>query len=234
MVADNDKGFEGHRDMEIVCRDCRNRFRIPDEKLPPERMFSVKCPKCDRRLEINTQSEAPGVRQVRGLETVIDEVSSRAYDASEKPFDYVHAGVQTALLCENDSEVRQKIHDVVEGMNYHVVEAPSARNALKFMRFHNYNLVVVNETFDAADPDSNHVLQYVIQLPMSIRGNTFVVLLSNSLKTMDNMTAFNKSVNLVVNLQNIDDMESILKGALAEHEEFYQVFRESVRKTGRA
>jgi len=234
MVADNDKGFEGHRDMEIVCRDCRNRFRIPDEKLPPERMFSVKCPKCDRRLEINTQSEAPGVRQVRGLETVINEVDSRAYDASEKPFDYVHAGVQTALLCENDSEVRQKIHEVVEGMNYHVVEAPSARNALKYMRFHNYNLVVVNETFDAAGADSNHVLQYVIQLPMSIRGNTFVVLLSNSLKTMDNMTAFNKSVNLVVNLQNIDDMESILKGALAEHEEFYQVFRESVRKTGRA
>jgi predicted Zn finger-like uncharacterized protein len=234
MVVDNDKEFKGHRDMEIVCRDCRNRFRIPDEKLPPGRTVSLKCPKCDRRLEINTHSEAPGIRQVGGLETVVNEVDSRAYDASEKPFDYVHAGVQTALLCENDLAVRKNIHDVVEGMNYHVVEAASARNALKYMRFHTYNLVVVNETFDAAGPDSNHVLQYLIQLPMSIRGDTFVVLLSNSLKTMDNMTAFNKSVNLVVNLQNIDDMESILKGALAEHEEFYQVFGESVKKTGRA
>ncbi len=234
MVVDNDEGLEGHRDMEIVCPDCRNRFRIPDEKLPPGRTFSFKCPECDRRLEINTHSEAPGVRQVGGLETVVNDVDSRAYDASEKPFDYVHAGVQTALLCENDLEVRKNIHDVAEGMNYHVVEAPSARNALKYMRFHNYNLVVVNENFDAAGPDSNHVLQYLIQLPMSIRGNTFVVLLSNSLKTMDNMTAFNKSVNLVVNLQNLDDMDSILKGALTEHEEFYQVFRESVKKTGRA
>jgi CheY-like chemotaxis protein len=197
-------------------------------------MFSIKCPKCHRRLEIHTQSQAQGDTRVRSLKTVVNDVESRAYDASEKPFDYVHAGVQTALLCENDSEVRQKIHDVVEGMNYHVVEAPSARNALKYMRFHNYNLVVVNETFDAAGPDSNHVLQYLIHLPMSIRGNTFVVLLSNSLKTMDNMTAFNKSVNLVVNLQNTDDMESILKGASTEHEEFYQVFSESLKKTGRA
>jgi len=234
MVAGSDKGFEGHRDMEIVCRDCGNRCRIPDEKVPPGGMVSIKCPKCDRRLEINTQSEARGVTQVRSLETLVNEVESRTYDASEKPFDYVHAGVQTALLCENDSAVRQKIHDVVEDMNYHVVEAASARNALKYMRFHTYNLVVVNETFDADGPDSNHVLQYVVQLPMSIRGNTFIVLLSDSLKTMDNMTAFNKSVNLVVNLQNIDDMESILKGALAEHEEFYQVFKESLKKTGRA
>ena len=234
MVADSDKGFEGDRDMEIVCQDCRNRFRIPDENLPPERMFSIKCPKCDRRLEIHTQSEAGGVTRARSLETLVNEVESHTYNASEKPFDYVHAGVQTALLCENDSEVRQKIHDVVEGMDYHVVEAPSARNALKYMRFHNYNLVVVKETFDAAGADSNHVLQYVIQLPMSTRGNTFIVLLSDSLKTMDNMSAFNKSVNLVVNLQDIDDMESILKGALAEHEEFYQVFKESLKKTGRA
>lgn len=220
--------------MEIVCRDCRNRFRIPDENLPPEGSFSIKCPKCGRRLQIHPHSEAQGVTGVRNLETLVNEVESRTYDASEKPFDYVHAGVQTALLCENDSEVRQKIHNVVEDMNYHVVEAASARNALKYMRFHTYNLVVVNGNFDAAGPDSNHVLQYLIQLPMSTRGNTFVVLLSNALKTMDNMTTFNKSVNLVVNLQDIDDMESILKGALAEHEEFYQVFRESVKKTGRA
>lgn len=234
MVADSNKGFEGHRDMEIVCQNCRNRFRIPDESLPPERMFSIKCPKCDRRLEIHTQSQAQGVTRPRSLETLVNEVDSRTYDASEKPFDYVHAGVQTALLCENDSEARGKIHDVVEGMNYHVVEAPSARKASKYMRFHNYNLVIVNETFDAAGADSNHVLQYLIQLPMSTRRNTFIVLLSDSLKTMDNMSAFNKSVNLVVNLQNIDDMESILKGALAEHEEFYLVFKESLKTTGRA
>jgi predicted Zn finger-like uncharacterized protein len=234
MVDDSDKGLKGYRDMEIVCQDCRNRFRVPDEELPPGRMVSIKCPKCDGRLEIHAQAGPTGATSVRSLETLVHEVDSHTYDATEKPFDYVHAGVQTALLCENDSEVRQKIHDVVEAMNYHVVEAASARNALKYMRFHTYNLVVVNETFDAAGADSNHVLQYVVPLPMSVRGNTFIVLLSSSLKTMDNMTAFNKSVNLVVNLQNIDDMDSVLNGALTEHEEFYQVYKESLKSTGRA
>ena len=98
MLVDSDKGFEGRRRMEIVCQDCRNRFKIADENLPPERIFSVKCPKCERRLEIHAQPEAQTATRVTRLEPPANEVESRTYDASEKPFDYVHAGVQTALL----------------------------------------------------------------------------------------------------------------------------------------
>jgi hypothetical protein len=64
---------------------------------------------------------------------------------------------------------------------------------------------------------------------MDVRRNTFVVLVGTGLKTMDNMTAFNKSVNLVLNVQGIGDMESLLQIALAQHEEFYQVFKELLR-----
>jgi predicted Zn finger-like uncharacterized protein len=220
--------------MEVVCQHCKSKFKIADEKLPTGRNVSVKCSKCESKIEIDTgrESATNGEKGVPGK--VAGEVASSAYDPLERPFDYLEEGIETALLCEHDLEVKQKIRNLLEKMDYHVVEAASARNALKYMRFHVYNLVIVNETFEASNADSNHVMQYLSQLPISVRRNMFVVLLGKDIRTMDNMMAFNKSVNLAVNLKNTDDMEKILKGALKEHAAFYEVFMESLKKTGRA
>lgn len=234
MDVDSPKGSIGNRGMEILCKHCQSRFKIAREKLPSRDLVCIKCPKCNSSIEIHTPPQARAAAPAKAVETMINEVASAAYDPSEKPFDYVEAGVQTALVCEHDPGVKQNIRAALERMNYHVVEAASTRNALKYMRFHVYNLVVLNETFEAADSESNHALQYLAQLPMNIRRNIFVVLVGNRFSTMDNMMAFNKSVNLVVNLQNVDDIENILKGALAEHEESYLLFKESLKKAGRA
>ena len=220
--------------MEIVCQNCNSRFRLPDEKLPSGRMVSVKCSKCDSKIEIDTEPETETATQSKHPQAVVKEVDSGAYDASEKPFDYIQEGMETALVCEHDQGVKQKIRSALEHMNYHLVEAASARNAVKYMRFHVYNLVVLNEAFEAAGAESNRVLQYVSQLPINTRRDMFIVLLGNDFKTADNMTAFNRSVNFVVNPQDIDDIENILKGSITEHEQFYQVFKESLENTGRA
>jgi hypothetical protein len=51
---------------------------------------------------------------------------------------------------------------------------------------------------------------------------------------MDYMMAFNKSVNLIVNVKIINDIEKILKRGLADHASFYRVLKESLIKAGRA
>jgi CheY-like chemotaxis protein len=191
----------------------------------------MKCPKCQGKIEIVARPEKEATMKPGSLESIVHEVGVETYDASEKPFDYIRAGMKACLLCEHDAEVKEKIRRVLERMDYHVVEASSARIALKYMRFHVYDLIVLNEVFEAATADTNYVLQYLAQLPMDIRRNTFVVLVGSGLKTMDNMMAFNRSVNLTMNAQEVGDMESILKSALAEHEEFYQVFKELLKST---
>ncbi|MBE9581058.1 MAG: zinc-ribbon domain-containing protein [Proteobacteria bacterium] len=219
--------------MEIVCQNCKAKFRISDEKLPPGRTASIKCPKCQTRMEIDTHSDAVRTTEMSNLEAMMHEVDSGDYDAVEQPFDYIQEGMETALLCEHDLEAKQKLRTVLERLNYHVVEAASARNALKYMRFHTYDLVILNITFDAASTKSNHVLQYLAHIPISVRRNMFVALLGKGFRTKDNMLAFDKSVNLIVSSQDIDDVENILKGALREHEAFYEVFKESLKKSGR-
>ena len=192
---------------------------IPDNKLPTGQTVSLKCPKCKSKIEIKTP---------------IDEMFSDTHGDLEKPFDFVEAGVETALICEQDAGLRKKIHSVLRRMGYHITEVESARDAMKYMRFRVFDVVMLDENFEGSGPESNHVLQYLGHLPMNTRRNIFVVLLGNGFKTADNMTAFNRSVNVVVNLRNMDDLEKVLKRSLIENEEFYRVLKGTLRKVGRA
>jgi hypothetical protein len=100
-------------------------------------------------------------------------------------------------------------------------------------RFHVYDTVIINERFDSDNPDANDVLAYFEALPMATRRQTFVVLLTERFRTSDNMAAFNKSVNLVVNLTNMNDFDPIFKRGLADHTAFYHVFKETLKKMGK-
>ncbi len=163
---------------------------------------------------------------------LLNEVASGSYDAAERPFDFVEADAKTALICEPDSTAREKIGNALKEMGYRTTEAASARDALKSMRFHVYDVVAVNETFDEAG-QGNDVLAYLANLAMHTRRQIFVILVSEKYRTMDNMAAFNKSVNIVVNPKNMDDVGTIIKGGIADNAAFYHVFKETLKKMGR-
>ncbi len=162
-------------------------------------------------------------------------VSGEAREASEeRPFGFIAPEGETAMVCETDGAVREKIVGELKSMGYAVAEAKSAREALQFMRFHIFSAIFVNESFDTPEGRDNSVLKFLEGLSMSVRRQSFVVLISASLKTMDNMMAYNRSVNLIVNLKEIADVGQVFKKALAEHESFYHVYKENLRKAGKA
>ena len=229
--------------MNIVCKQCQGKFKIPDEKLPTERIFSLTCPNCRSKISIDTRSKIDSSSEhlkqtfakpkTRREKTIFDEVVSGVYDASEKPFDFVEEGVETALLCETDPTILPKIEMALNNMEYHTTEARSALDALKQMRFHVFDVVVLNEKFDTHNPDENNVLKHLKRLSMDIRRNIFIALITDRFRTMDNMEAFHKSVNMVINLKNIDDIEKILKSGLTDNAIFYRVFKEVLTKIGK-
>ncbi|MBA4397616.1 MAG: hypothetical protein C0394_09595 [Syntrophus sp. (in: bacteria)] len=165
--------------------------------------------------------------------TLLTQVDSALYDATDKPFDFVEAEGETALVCESDPAMREKIRAALQALEYMTTEAASAKDALKNMRFHTYDVVVLSEHFDTDNPDQNNVLQYLEGLPMGIRRDMFVALVSGRFRSMDNMAAFNKSVNLIINTKNIDDVGTILKRGISENAAFYRVFKESMQKLGK-
>jgi predicted Zn finger-like uncharacterized protein len=215
--------------MEIICDSCQGKFRIGDEKLPKDKTAFLKCPKCQNRISIPpVKMEPGGTGQPDADEDFFsfDEDESDGYDASDKPFDFVEEEGKTALLCESDPMIIKAITPVLDVLEYHITQVKNSREALKTMRYHSYDLIVVNEYFDAKNPDANGVLIYLERLHMSVRRNIFLTLITRRFRTMDNMAAFQKSVNMIVNVDNIADFDKILRRGMADFGLFYQAYKE--------
>ena len=206
--------------MEVSCESCQARFNIPDDKLPAGKSVSAACPKCKQKIKIET----PSPYEERNAAD-----DSEQYDAADKPFDFVEEDALTALVCEDDPALREKIKNMLALMEYNVSVAGSTREALKRMRYHNYELIVVNEMFDTSTADSNGVLVFLERLPITTRRNMFVCLIGTRYRTMDHMMAFNKSVNMIINTKNIDDFGKVLSTGITDNDIFYRIYRDTLK-----
>ena len=115
--------------MNITCKNCQAKLRIPDEKIPKGKTTILKCPKNKSNVSVNpdpaddTSLNLPD--QGVGFEETEDD--SEGY---ERPFDFIEEDVSTALVCETDSAFLKKIEDVLAFKEYHVIKAKTVRDAL--------------------------------------------------------------------------------------------------------
>ena len=154
------------------------------------------------------------------------------FDYSGRPFGYVDPDSKTAMICEQDSVSRDKVSKTIKKIGFEVVQPATFKDALKYMRFHVFDVILVNENFDTGIEEGNNILKYLENLNMSVRRKIFVVLISAIYATMDSMQAYNKSVNMIINKSEVSDIENILKQALAEHNDFYYLLKDNIRKYG--
>ena len=156
--------------------------------------------------------------------------SAEGLDYSGRPFGYVMPDTETAMICEQDPVIRDKIVSELKKMGFLTAQPASYKEALKHMRFHIFSVIFIDEDFDTGVWETNNVLRYLENLNMAIRRQIYVVLISTTIPTMDLMEAYSKSANLVINKRDIVSMEKILRQTMAEHDEFYRVFRDKLRK----
>ncbi len=212
--------------MRIVCQKCLRKFNIQDEKLPTDRATKLTCPSCKSKITVEPRKSI--------TDAIQDGFSAADYDASEKPFDFIEEEGNTALICESDPGLLKKVMSALNLLEYHVTISESGRDALKKMRYHQYDLILVNEAFHCDGPESNMVMLYLERMNMNTRRNMFVVMLSGQHRTMDQMMAFRYSVNIIVNIKNIDDIGKVIQRGLTDNKFFYRVFNETLKEVGRA
>lgn len=224
--------------MDVTCGNCKAKFKIPDakvEKIPAGQSMSLPCPKCKEKISIQSPSGGGAENKGAQKKETKPQRSSSSDNSTEdasigSPFDFLEEGTRTAMICEPDERIRGQFRGVLEGMKYVIAEPKTPRDALKQMRSHDFDLIMVNETFGTPDPDANHVLKYLDQLSMHVRRNIFVALISNRFKTLDNMMTFNKSVNIIINLNDVSNIDKILSKGINEHTAFFRVFKEAKKK----
>ncbi len=224
--------------MNISCEQCKSQFNIPDEKLSRTKSASFLCPKCKNRISVGPLKKKeqngpdtpppPDLRDDSDTETEFDE-----YDASERPFDFIEEEGKTALLCETDEQILQRVKNVLKLMEYHITIVKSDREALKKIRYHKYDLILIDENFNTTDPDFNKVLIYLARQKMEVRRNIFVAMISHRFRTMDHMMALHKSVNMIINIKNIDDIGKILSRGITDTNLFFRLYTELLKEAGR-
>ena len=224
--------------MDVACDKCEAKFKIPDEKVPKGQAFSLACPKCKNKITVDPRSgagaKAGDDKGAKGAGAASEAADAESYDAEDKPFDFLEEGAETALLCESEPDIRAQIRSALQDLGYQVREPKTPIEALKQMRFHVFDVIVLDELFGTEDPDENNVLRFLERMAMDTRRDIFLTLISERFRTNDHMAAFNKSVNLIVNRKNVGDFATIIKRGVAENVAFYRVFREAMLKTGRA
>ena len=232
--------------VKIVCESCQSRFKVAEDKLAARSGDSLPCPKCKNSIQIESGAPTATLPDPSHGEKTDSEAAaanlmtdSWPYNenddySADQPFDFAEEESKTALVCELDPEIKKKIADVLVSMEYHITEAENARDALKRIRFHAYDLIVVNEHFDGDSPGDNSVMSYLERLDMDTRRKIIVVLISKSHRTMDHMMAYRKSVNMILHHKHIEKIGAILGRGLADRDLFYRVFKESQLNLGLA
>jgi predicted Zn finger-like uncharacterized protein len=222
--------------MEVKCQQCESRLSIADEKLPVGKLSTVRCPKCRNKISIDLRPTQAGGTERETFSAGVgkgNDIASETYDAGEKPFDFLEEEGKTALVCESDPNRLSHIKEVLDIMEYHATVPEGIRDALRKMKYHVYDLIIVNERFDGSEPDVNGILIYLERMSMDIRRDIYLALLTERFYTLDYMAAFLKSVNIVINPKDLESLDQILARGINERDLFYDVFKESAKKLGR-
>jgi CheY-like chemotaxis protein/DNA-directed RNA polymerase subunit RPC12/RpoP len=223
--------------MEVVCEKCKAKLNIPDEKIPKGKRTIISCPKCKNKLIL----EPPGQRPEEPVSEAPKEPEppqpkarpgSEAEDVEDLGF--FEEGVKLSLVLENDPQEIEAVKVAVEELGYKYVSAENTRKAVSTLRLHHFHLVILSDRFEGVELVQSPVLQYMNHLSMSVRRRIFVALIGDAFKTMDNMTAFGMSVNMVINRKDMDKLTSILRRGITENDQFYKVLMDLLVEVGKA
>ena len=138
-----------------------------------------------------------------------------------------------ALVCVDDASRQAAVTSALKELGYAPETPSSVDNALDRMRKTSYEVVVVDETFQGSTSLDNGVLKGLGAMSMTVRRYMFVALIGKSLPTLDNATAFARSVNAVFSYGDLDQLAPILQRAIADNDAFYSVFRDVLKAAGK-
>ena len=211
--------------MKIACPACGSNANLPDDKIPKDKDFSFKCRKCGASVPVKASAGNPGG---------VDLGQNTAAAAPAVPM--VQAGgPRQALICIPPCLGRKRIMSGLEnaGFKVHVPETPA--QALKNLEYYVYPLVVIDDAFDT----DKTMVAYMNSMDMFLRRKICLVRLGPGLETGNAMTALNLSANYVIKSQDLEQedaslVNNVLAVALAEHEQMYAVFNDSMKAVGKA
>jgi hypothetical protein len=218
--------------MDITCSSCGTTLSVPDERLPTNQVVNITCPKCKKKIRVDTREMDLKPAEPKKEEQAEEEFLSE-YEDDTSPLEFFEEGVKLALLLDTEDLHLSEIIPALEELGYKVIQPLTLQEAMSKIRLHPFDMIILADGFDGRGLEGNPITNYLNHLSMSVRRKIFLTLLSGRFKTMDNMMAFAMSANLVVNPADLSNIRLILKKGTSENEKFYKVFTDTLKEVGK-
>ena len=229
--------------MLASCPQCAMSLKFDDKRLPIE-PFNVLCPRCRQSVTIMPPpKEEPRLQGSTGSLDSVDVVPSTvAGDSLRSLADILLAGLkqpqpQTAadskwqrrrvLLCMEEADVRESLRAALVPTLFDVFSADTAPEAIEILHESRAEVIVLSPTFDSDHQGGSAMMQYVNSLTPQIRRRTYVVLVSQQLRTLDTYLAFANGVNLTVHPEDVSSFQSIFDRSVRDFNELYRPFNQA-------
>jgi CheY-like chemotaxis protein len=138
-----------------------------------------------------------------------------------------------ALVCVDDADRRGAVRAALEELGYAPEVPTDAAAATDQLRKTPYQVVVLDEAYGGGTAVDNPVLKALNTVTMSVRRYLFVALIASDVKSLDHGAAFARSVNAVINPNDLPQLAGLLRRAVADNDAFYRVFREVLQAAGK-
>lgn len=202
--------------MNVICQQCKTKLNIPENKLLQGRESVFKCPKCKEKITV------PPVNKPNPSTLNTSDISKNIFE-----------GRENAMICIEDPAMKKKVFSMITQMGFNAETVIDVKDALDRMEYHVYHLVILDEDFDEKK-GTQRILNRMNTIDMSLRRQICLVLISSRYNSNDNMAALHASVNNIIHMDDISHLDSFLSQILLDHKNFYIVYNESLKQTGKA
>lgn len=146
--------------------------------------------------------------------------------------DQIGVASKPALVCHSGAQEKETLKTSLTELDYRVEFATTADEALGKMPTTQYEVIVLDEAFDGSTLENNTLLKAIQEMLMVTRRSIFVALLGSQFTTGDHMMAFAKSVNVVINPNDMGNISTIMKHSIAEDKKFFRTLIECFHEAG--
>lgn len=217
--------------MQVECPSCTREINIPDNKIPQGQAFNLNCPSCKTKMRVDQHLKPPASDPAESLDATSMVVDGEFEDDEEEEIEIYDEHDKIALILDRQND--DLWTTALTELDYKLQRAKSPEHAVHKLRFNQYHVVVVHEKFGDTTLKTSPLYEFIRDMSMDTRRKTFIALVGENFKTLDNMEALAYSVNLVINQKDFDQLETILKKAIGDNETFYKVYRETMTALGK-
>lgn len=128
------------------------------------------------------------------------------------------------LLIAIPENTQDIIHKACQdlGLEVEMIKVEEEQTALREIIIGNYKLAFLNGGYLQSHPK---IEQALFHMPIEKRRNTIFILIDTEMKSFDQMSAFIKNVNAVINVKDLPYLSKFLPQIIETHETLYRGFQ---------